>query len=88
MLQSNSSIAADQLPGQDSLAGYVFETVNTTTKALTGAAVEETQRRLAMNGTSARELRDEWTGIGLEWLRSLLGRREWTLPCVDVKVRL
>ena len=31
---------------------------------------------------------EEWTGIGLEWLRSLLGRREWTLPCIDVKVRL
>jgi hypothetical protein len=87
--QANSSIATDQLPGQsDSLAGYVFETVNTTTKALTGAVVEETQRRIAANGTAAAELREEWTGIGLEWLRSLLGRREWTLPCVDVKVRL
>ena len=30
----------------------------------------------------------EWTGLGLEWLRSLLGKREWTLPCVDVKIRL
>ncbi|KAI5800279.1 hypothetical protein DFH27DRAFT_482552, partial [Peziza echinospora] len=29
-----------------------------------------------------------WTGIGLEWLRSLVGRREWRLPCVDVNVRL
>ncbi|KAF8454903.1 bladder cancer-related protein BC10-domain-containing protein [Terfezia claveryi] len=29
-----------------------------------------------------------WTGIGLDWLRSLVGRREWRLPCVDVNVRL
>lgn len=82
----------DHIAGQnESLAGYVLETVNTTTKALAGAVVEETQRRLAINGTLAGpgELKqEEWTGIGLEWLRSLLGRREWTLPCVDVKIRL
>ncbi|OJJ72984.1 hypothetical protein ASPBRDRAFT_195623 [Aspergillus brasiliensis CBS 101740] len=79
----------------DTLASYVFETVNSTTKALAGAVVEEAQRRLALNGTLAASstttttsAQDEWTGIGLEWLRSLLGRREWTLPCVDVKVRL
>ncbi|OJJ35677.1 hypothetical protein ASPWEDRAFT_51660 [Aspergillus wentii DTO 134E9] len=91
-LPTNSSMAIDQVPGfNDSLAGYMMETVNTTTKALAGAAVEEMQRRLAFNETSAgmEDLRsEEWTGIGLEWLRSLLGRREWTLPCVDVKVRL
>ncbi|GLB09045.1 hypothetical protein AtubIFM57258_004956 [Aspergillus tubingensis] len=80
----------------ETLASYVFETVNSTTKALAGAVVEEAQRRLALNGTLAAasstgtttSAHDEWTGIGLEWLRSLLGRREWTLPCVDVKVRL
>lgn len=77
------------LAPSETLAEYVWDTVNTTTKALAGAAVDEAQRRLALNGTSATDLRqDEWTGIGLEWLRSLLGRREWTLPCVDVKVRL
>lgn len=40
----------------------------------------------------------EWTGIGLGWLRALVGglgggfgvagRREWRVPCVDVAVRL
>ena len=85
-----SSLSGDQMLGVgSSLAGYVFETVNTTTKALAGAAVEEVQRRFAHNGTAAAEsMPEEWTGIGLEWLRSLLGRREWTIPCVDVKVRL
>lgn len=82
-VSANTSLAAQN----GSLASYVVETVNTTTKALAGAAVEEAQRRLALNGSS--ELgQQEWTGVGLEWLRSLLGRREWTLPCVDVKVRL
>lgn len=85
-----SALSPDQITPGDGLAGYVFETVNTTTKALAGAAVEEVQRRLAIhNGTTAGGMEQgEWTGIGLEWLRSLLGRREWTIPCVDVKVRL
>jgi hypothetical protein len=54
--------------------------LNNTAAALAGTALEETKRRLAM--------RSEWTGIGVEWLRSLLGRREWRLPCVDVYIRL
>ncbi|EZF26065.1 hypothetical protein H103_01762 [Trichophyton rubrum CBS 288.86] len=69
------------------LTGYVLDTVNTTATALMGAAFEEAKRRVMPNASlSANE--PEWTGIGLEWFRSLLGRREWTLPCVDVKVRL
>jgi len=73
------------------LAGYVFEAVNSTTKALAGAAVEGVQQRFALNETTTGATaadEQEWTGVGLEWLRSLLGRREWTIPCVDVKVRL
>ncbi|PGH04170.1 hypothetical protein GX51_03677 [Blastomyces parvus] len=72
------------------LAEYVLETVNTTATALAGAAVDEVKKHFASNnGTGVvGDSRMEWTGMGLEWLRSLLGRREWTLPCVDVKVRL
>ena len=54
--------------------------LNNTAVALAGTALEEAKRRLAM--------RTEWTGIGVEWLRSLLGRREWRVPCVDVYIRL
>lgn len=75
----------------DGLTGYVVEAMNTTTKALAGAAVEEVQKRFsAGNGSGAEDGQEgwEWAGVGLEWLRSLLGRREWTIPCVDVKVRL
>jgi hypothetical protein len=93
---NTSSVVLDQIDiknaANESLARYLLETVNTTTTALAGAAIEEVQRRLLSgNGTlpTATEFRqEEWTGIGLEWLRSLLGRREWTLPCIDVKVRL
>ncbi|KAL2808188.1 hypothetical protein BJX63DRAFT_42544 [Aspergillus granulosus] len=83
-------------PESESLAGYVFEAMNNTAKALAGAVVDETQRRLfpgsdsscpsgSPAGTTAV---DELTGFGLGWLRSLVGRREWTLPCVDVKIRV
>ncbi|KAF7719270.1 Uncharacterized protein PECH_004797 [Penicillium ucsense] len=66
----------------DGMAEFVFDTFNSTAKALAGAALESAQQRLGVEGP------EEWTGVGLEWLRSLTGRREWTLPCVDVKVRL
>ncbi|CAK7208715.1 hypothetical protein SBRCBS47491_000185 [Sporothrix bragantina] len=34
------------------------------------------------------QTKEEWTGIGMEWLRSLLGRREWRIDCLDVNIRL
>ncbi|KAL3477954.1 hypothetical protein BJX99DRAFT_225156 [Aspergillus californicus] len=87
-------------PENESLAGYVFETVNQTAKALAGAVMDETQKRLYSAGCGADgqclssssgisgSAADELRGFGLEWLRSMVGRREWTLPCVDVKVRI
>jgi hypothetical protein len=80
-MSGNATIAAPQ-PG-DGLAEFVYDTFNSTVKALAGAALEGAQQQLGMETKPA-----EWTGVGLEWLRTLLGRREWTLPCVDVKVRL
>ncbi|EAS37107.1 uncharacterized protein CIMG_02461 [Coccidioides immitis RS] len=72
------------------LTQYVLETMNSTATALATAAFEEAKRRVAPSAgiDLAGDQIPQWTGIGLEWLRSLLGRREWTLPCVDVKVRL
>lgn len=62
----------------DAVAVYVGA-LNNTAASLAGLALEEAKRRLAGR---------EWTGIGVEWLRSLLGRREWRVPCVDVVIRL
>lgn len=73
----NSSALSNETLEQVSI--YVGA-LNNTAAALAGAALEEAKRRLAM--------RTEWSGIGVEWLRSLLGRREWRLPCVDVYIRL
>ncbi|KJZ74426.1 hypothetical protein HIM_06236 [Hirsutella minnesotensis 3608] len=57
-------------------AGLV-DMANSTARALAGAAADEIAAR-----------RDEWTGLGMEWLRSLLGRREWRIDCMDVYIRL
>ncbi|KAL4885975.1 hypothetical protein BJY04DRAFT_230184 [Aspergillus karnatakaensis] len=101
--EHNASMSTPSLLGlgveNESLAGYVLETVNSTAKALASAVVDETQRRFlgvdagsgaeSSQGPSATgDMAEELTGFGLEWLRSLVGRREWTLPCVDVKVRI
>ncbi|KAF3402149.1 hypothetical protein DPV78_004061 [Talaromyces pinophilus] len=80
--------------GNDSFASFVRDSLNSTATAVAGAAIEEFKRRTSVilaNGTVAGrqpQQQEEWTGIGLEWLRSLLGRREWTIPCIDVKVQL
>jgi hypothetical protein len=54
-----------------------IDMLNTTAKALAGAA---------MDGVSNRRM--EWTGMGVEWLRSLLGKREWSIDCMEIKIRL
>ncbi|KAJ5899807.1 hypothetical protein N7495_004551 [Penicillium taxi] len=82
-LPGNATLAAP-VPG-NSIAEFAFDTFNSTAKTLAGAAMDSVQQRL---GLGLESKPDEWTGVGLEWLRNLLGRREWTIPCVDVKVRL
>ncbi len=59
---------------------FLVTVANETATALAGAAVEEMKRRM--------DFRHEWTGIGVEWIRSWLGAREWRLPCLDVYIRL
>ena len=61
-------------------ASFLLNAMNETASALTGVAMDEIGRRLQM--------KPEWTGIGFGWLRSLLGVREWRIPCLDVLVRL
>jgi hypothetical protein len=58
-------------------SAVVTEMLNTTAGALATAAAEQAARAKV-----------EWTGLGLEWLRSLLGRREWRVDCLDLYIRL
>lgn len=53
------------------------DAVNATASAMMGGAPGQ-----------AAQARREWTGIGMEWLRSLLGKREWRIDCLDVYIRL
>lgn len=58
----------------------IVRSANETGKVLGAVALQE--MREVLGG------RPEWTGIGLGWLRSLLGRKEWTIDCMNVKIRL
>ncbi|CAK7198747.1 hypothetical protein SEUCBS139899_001411 [Sporothrix eucalyptigena] len=53
------------------------ELLNSTVSTVAGSTIKQLSRTKA-----------EWTGIGMEWLRSLLGRREWRIDCLDVNIRL
>lgn len=79
-LPSSTLENATSLPMYDNITA-AKDMLNTTANALIGAAAD----RL---GLAAQEARTEWTGIGLEWMRSLLGKREWRIECLDVYIRL
>jgi hypothetical protein len=95
-LPSSLATGAGECPaggdGNETAASFLMGAMNSTAAALGGAAFEEAKRRMAAVGVGGNGgnagANAEWTGIGLEWVRSLLGRREWTIPCVDVAVRL
>ena len=53
--------------------GFLVGVVNETVKAAGAAAVGGMRRN---------------SGVGLEWIRSWLGGREWRVPCLDVNIRL
>ncbi|PTB63694.1 hypothetical protein BBK36DRAFT_67448 [Trichoderma citrinoviride] len=76
---SSSSSVASHLPFDHDHAfnDTVVDMLNTTAKAAARAAAEE----IAV-------LRNEWTGLGVEWLRNLLGKREWRIDCMDIYIRL
>ncbi|CAK7269902.1 hypothetical protein SEPCBS119000_003811 [Sporothrix epigloea] len=67
-----------------SLAEEVQDTVTMASQLLSSAVS-------TVAGPAFQQLsqtREEWSGIGMEWLRSLLGRREWRIDCLDVNIRL
>lgn len=74
----------------DSNNGHWFEprTLTTATAAFNTAAGSISSHAGDSTLGNATDTMRVWTGIGLDWLRSLVGRREWRLPCVDVNVRL
>lgn len=67
-------------------AESVLGDFNATVVAMAGSTAKGLTRA-AMGGVSALG-QPEWTGLGLEWLRQLLGKREWRIDCMDMYVRL
>ncbi|GAB0134515.1 hypothetical protein EsDP_00002882 [Epichloe bromicola] len=55
----------------------VMDMANSTAKALASAVVDDMSARRA-----------EWTGLGVEWLRTFLGKREWRIDCMDIYIQL
>ncbi|KAK7414668.1 hypothetical protein QQX98_006525 [Neonectria punicea] len=75
---SSRSLPTDVLPDSaDLFNASVVEMINSTAAAVTNAALDAAAARRA-----------EWTGLGVEWLRSLLGKREWRIDCMDIYIRL
>jgi len=59
------------------VTAVVTDMISTTAGAMATAATEK-----------MAQTRADWTGVGLEWLRSLLGKREWRVDCLDLSIRL
>ncbi|TVY69603.1 Uncharacterized protein Focb16_v000285 [Fusarium oxysporum f. sp. cubense] len=55
----------------------VLDMANTTVAAIIKSASDDLAVRRA-----------EWSGLGIEWLRNLLGKREWRIDCMDIYIRL
>ena len=74
------------------MTGMLKEVANSTAGILVGAAMESTKAKLSgwtsLAPTDGGNITAAEVGVGLGWLRSLLGKSEWTLPCVNVKIRL
>lgn len=78
---SSSTYSIEDLAATANATALVARDVlNTTANALLN--------RVADQVAQARGARSEWTGVGMEWLRSLLGKREWRIDCLDVYIRL
>lgn len=80
---NNASMSSptDLLTGASdpSFNATVFQMLNVTARGLVSAAAD----KYVPVGS-----RPEWTGLGLGWLRNLLGQREWRIECMDLYIRL
>lgn len=75
-----NSLSAENISATANATALVArDMLNTTANAMLGQAADQVAQAQA---------RSEWTGIGMEWLRSLLGKREWRIDCLDVYIRL
>lgn len=67
---------------------FLGEIANQTISVLAGAVVENVKSRVSIPSAAIGRKLPDAVGVGTAWLKSLLGRSQWTLPCVNVVVRL
>jgi len=85
---TGNSTAMIQHASNITLAEYVGNVTNQTVSSLAAAALEGLKNKILPGpGPLALHLPDT-DGIGTQWLKSLLGRSEWILPCLNVKVAI
>ena len=72
----------------DGLAGGLGDEIRATVSMVSDMVSSSVPATVHSAGQKLVQARHEWTGIGLEWLRSLLGRREWRIECLDIYIRL
>ena len=70
------------------LVHFANEIANETISVLAGAVVEEFKIRAQHPSAAMGRNLTGSIDIGAAWLKSLFGRSQWTLPCVNVVVRL
>lgn len=75
-------------PSNATMVSFLGEIANNTIAALANAAIDGTKQKLVRSNASVERIVPYSAGIGIQWLRRLLGRHEWTLPCVGVNIRL
>lgn len=86
------TVPADDSTGlmpQSTLGDLEFwqEVVNSTVAGVTSAVIKDVKDRIAGTNVSL-PLQMNGNGLGLGWIRSLLGRSEWTLPCTQWKIAI
>lgn len=85
---------AEQMNRTFEVGGFLVDVVRSTVRGIAHAATDsvsgflnEACQSLPEHVTGPSPPTSE-VGTGVHWLRQLLGRNEWTLPCVGVKVVL
>ncbi|KAF2688695.1 hypothetical protein K458DRAFT_359575 [Lentithecium fluviatile CBS 122367] len=61
-------------------AGVFVQAANNTAQALIKSAVDGTREKGAASEVS--------NGQNYEWMKGLVGKKEWRIPCLDVLVRI
>lgn len=72
-------------PFRDSLfetAGVVFQAADHTARAMVKGVVDGLKEKDVLGGQSGT------AGQGYEWVKGLLGKKEWKISCLDVLVRI